>query len=83
MEDYEEDYDECCPKCDHSPTHYRQCENCDEGYIDEYENDAINFAPGESLIRCDECYGTGVIEWCPKCGYDISAHKYVMSLKRK
>ena len=77
MEDFEEDYEECCPKCEHSPTRYRACSSlfCDEGYIDESEEDPINFMPGESLCRCQECYGTGVEEWCPSCGYDISLHK--------
>jgi len=68
MEDYEQDYDECCPKCEHSPIHYRDCNElyCDEGYIDENDLDPINFMEGESYIICNECYGTGVQEWCSK-----------------
>ena len=83
MEDYEQDYEECCPKCGHSPTHYRDCSelHCDEGYIDENDLDPIDFMEGESYIMCNECYGTGIDEWCPKCGYDISAHKYVVRLR--
>ena len=81
--DYEIDYDECCPKCDHSPIHYRDCceFDCEDGYIDESYDDPINFMEGESYVMCDTCYGTGVEIWCPECGYDISAHNYVMKIK--
>ena len=77
MEDYEQDYDESCPQCGHSPTHYRSCNeiHCEDGYIDESENDPINFYPVESEVKCGECYGTGIEEWCPKCGCDITKHK--------
>lgn len=84
MEEYEQDYEECCPKCDHSPIHYRDCTefHCDEGYIDENNLDPINFTEGESLIICGECYGSGIEQWCPKCGYNISAHNYIMELNQ-
>ena len=82
MEDYEQDYENECPKCGHSPTHYRDCDHCEDGFIDQWENDPINYLPGESLIRCEECCGSGVVSWCPECGYDISLHDYVMDLKK-
>lgn len=77
-EDYEQDYDNSCPRCGHSPTHYRDCSGlyCDDGWIDESEDDAINFMPGESYEMCTECYGRGVEEWCPSCGLDIGRHKF-------
>lgn len=77
MNDYEQDYEECCPKCGHSPTHYRDCQGlmCFEGFVDDNDDDPINFAPGESFRTCTDCYGTTIEEWCPKCGYDISEHK--------
>lgn len=75
---YEQDYDHACPKCGHEPIQYRDCTgwNCDDGYADEYEDDPINFRPGESLYKCEECSGTGVEVWCPKCGEDLSGHNF-------
>lgn len=71
--DYELD-DRPCPKCNNPITHWRYCEEmyCDDGYIDEYEFDAINYAPGEEYTECEECHGTGVQWWCPNCGADLN-----------
>lgn len=69
FDDYELD-DLACPACGHEPTHSRCCGECDDGYNDEYDDDPINFTPGESLIRCAECHGTGIERWCPQCGAD-------------
>jgi len=75
-DDYEIDSEGSCPKCGHSPIHYRDCTNwCDEGYFDESDDDPINFIPDESYRRCDECKGTGVEVWCPKCGENLSGIK--------
>lgn len=71
--DYDIESDLTCPKCGHSPLHSRYCTNwCDDGYHDEYDDDPINFIPGESLIPCQECKGTGVERWCPGCGANLS-----------
>ena len=72
--DYELD-DRPCPRCGHHTTHTRTCNalNCEDGYIDEYEDDPLNFAPGEEYTICDECLGTGMNWWCPKCGADLTA----------
>jgi len=76
MEDYEQDYEVHCPYCGHTPLHHRPCTNfCDEGFIDEYECDPINFVPGELLEECPECKGTGVEWWCPNCGENLSGNK--------
>lgn len=73
MIDYEINNDVECPYCFHSPLHNRACTNfCDEGFIDESDNDPINFMPGESLIPCQECKGTGTEWWCPQCGANLS-----------
>ncbi len=74
MIEFEDDFeidDVGCPKCG-SETRSRNCHAlyCEDGYIDEYEEDAINFAPGEEFVRCNECYGTGIERWCPKCGWE-------------
>ena len=63
-----------CPKCGHSPTKSRHCDviGCSDGYIDEYDEDPVNFSPGESYETCQECHGTGVVRWCPECGCDIA-----------
>jgi len=66
--------DHPCPKCGHEPTHVRHCQviHCEDGYIDEHEDDAINFAPGEAYSVCQECRGTGIERWCPSCGHDLN-----------
>jgi hypothetical protein len=71
-EDYEL-IDEACPSCGfEGPTHGRDCDNgCDEGFIDEADDDPINFMPGEEFRICSDCYGTGFLHWCPKCGFDF------------
>lgn len=74
MIEFEDDFeidDVGCPKCG-SETRSRNCDAlyCEDGYIDEYEEDAINFAPGEEFMRCNECFGTGIQRWCPKCGWE-------------
>ena len=73
MDDYNIN-DTPCPKCGNGYTHDRPCQgmNCDDGYCDEYEDDPINFAPGEEYTECEECHGTGWEHWCPKCGYDLT-----------
>lgn len=72
---YDEDK---CPKCGEYKVCWRDCDdwNCDDGYIDEYEDDPINFAPGEQYVMCRECWGTGIVRWCSGCGFDITAHEY-------
>jgi len=79
MNEYEIDSEESCPKCGHSPVHYRYCTSlfCEDGYCDEYEDDPINFMPGESFTLCPECHGMGIEKWCPECGYDISEHNAI------
>jgi len=72
-DDYDKDYDCECPKCGHTPTHSRGCLNwCNDGMLDESEQDPINFMPGESLKICGECKGTGTEVWCPSCGENLS-----------
>jgi hypothetical protein len=71
-DDYEIDDDTPCPACCNGCTHSRSCgeSNCEDGGIDEYEDDPINFAPGEEFRTCPECHGHGIVRWCPKCGAD-------------
>jgi DnaJ-class molecular chaperone len=67
-DDYEYD-DEACPKCGHSPTHRRECGECDEGYVNRYEEDPMWY--DDEDVPCDECNGTGWQRWCPKCGHSL------------
>lgn len=78
MEDYELLYECSCPKCGHSPIHQRDCSNlmCQDGFEDEYDDDPINFYPGESIISCNECKGTGFQTWCPNCGKDLTGYEF-------
>lgn len=74
MDDYHTDYDVSCPHCGHSPIHWRDCANycCDDGWIDMYEyDDPLWYDPGD-VERCEECRGTGIEKWCPKCGENLS-----------
>ncbi len=75
--DYEIDDEVNCPKCNHSPIHYRNCNNfCSEGYFDESDDDPINYMPGESFEVCSECRGTTVEKWCPGCGANLSGFNF-------
>lgn len=69
-DDYDIDFDTPCPACGHHTTHFRHCAECDSGFIDEHDDDPINFAPGEEFTVCQECCGHGIERWCPKCGAD-------------
>ena len=61
-----------CPKCGHDKIHSRYCQvfDCLDGSIDESEEDY--FLPGTVIVTCEECKGTGVEVWCPKCGANLS-----------
>lgn len=65
------DLDAPCKKCGHAPTRRKDCPalDCEDGEIDEHEDDPINYPPG-SFQDCNECNGTGFVDWCPKCGAD-------------
>lgn len=32
---------------------------CDNGFVDEYDDDPINYAPGEEFSKCRVCDGKG------------------------
>ena len=89
MNDYEY-HDESCPKCGHYPTHERPCSNIhcggddgiNEGMIDEYDFDPINFSPGEWMMRCPDCSGIGTEIWCPECGFDLSRHYFMQDMSK-
>ena len=78
-----------CPQCGHSPTLYQECTAfcggayARPGWIDRWEDDAINFAPGQSLKRCTRCWGAGVEAWCPECGCDLNRHELHQQRKRE
>lgn len=47
-----------------------QCWNgCDEGWFDDYEEDPIEYEPGE-ISRCPECRGEGGWTVCGECNAD-------------
>lgn len=73
--DDELDHDDMpCPACGAHEVRSRGCDavDCEDGYIDEYEQDPLNFSPGEEYTVCSECLGTGILRWCAKCGCDIT-----------
>lgn len=73
MPDYEL-HDRPCPVCEYHPTHWSRCAAlaCEDGLIDEYENDPIVLAPGEVFAACGKCHGTGSDWWCPRCESDLN-----------
>lgn len=76
-----EDYDLIdgpCPKCGADELRSRFCTNlfCEDGFIDESEEDPINCMPGERYEKCGECNGTGWQLWCPSCGADLSGYHF-------
>ncbi len=76
MDDYL-DSEEECPSCGHYPTRWRDCANycCEDGWIDMHEyDDPLWYDPGD-VERCEECRGTGIEKWCPKCGANLSGVK--------
>ena len=44
---------------------------CDEGWVNEYDDDPINFAPGEEWYPCDICKGEGGWLVCGSCHPDV------------
>lgn len=77
------DYLDCpCPRCGAHEVRRRGCDEigCEDGWYDEHDCDAINFAPGESYSMCEECCGTGDLVWCSSCGLDITRHEHMKSL---
>ena len=59
-----------CPNCGHL-TYNRDCDNCEEGIVDDHDGDPINNSPGESVHSCSHCKGRGYFNWCPGCGWSI------------
>lgn len=68
-----------CPDCG-AETESDLCDviGCDDGWIDDYDDDPVNYSPGESYEECTNCSGTGIVRWCPKCEVD-----YWAAMRRK
>lgn len=48
---------ERCQKCEGE---WVECWNgCEEGWVDEYDDDPINYAPGQEFRQCNQCHGNG------------------------
>ena len=71
MNDDIEYCDDPCPRCG-KMMYYQECTapHCDNGVIDCYEDDPINYSRGEAYEICPECHGHGRHIWCPHCGHD-------------
>lgn len=77
-EDYEIDYEQECPKCQITYSHYRNCDNiyCNDGMCDMNDEDPINYpSPGIDVYPCKECKERGIIEWCPSCGHEYEINE--------
>ncbi len=68
---YEDDYDRPCPHCGNPFTRWRRCQwsGCEDGYISLYDEDPLYYDEDDEEM-CEDCRGTGIEEWCPKCGKD-------------
>jgi hypothetical protein len=77
MDDYTELDDRPCHVCGHWQTRSARCYEllCEDGWIDEYESDAINYLPGEEYEKCDVCQGKGYLWWCPECKADLNIER--------
>ncbi len=75
-DNYDIDDELQCPNCGHSPLHSRRCDNihCYNGFIDESDEDYCK--EGTVMVPCDECQGTGIERWCPKCSANLSGHHF-------
>lgn len=56
--DYLDDYQETlCPVCGKHQS-WNPCVECDDGWVDDGDDDGVNFSPGEEVRPCPECHGT-------------------------
>ena len=87
MDDDVEFDDEACPKCGASDSLSSRCPalGCDDGWIDMHEyDDPLWYDDGEEEA-CLECFGTGHLHWCKKCGFDFQdpRNKAIVEQARK
>jgi hypothetical protein len=69
MMDYYE-MDESCPHCGHDIIHWGDCEaGCDDGFFNLYDEDPLWYDE-DDIEGCEDCFETGIQQWCPKCGKD-------------
>jgi len=61
----------CSIHGDVDDTGWVQCWACGgEGGNDMYEEDGVNYSPGEEWSTCDECNGKGGFVVCGQCNAD-------------
>jgi len=74
-EDFEYDDDTAgeCPQCGNTDTRMRECDRCEEGVVNHYDEDPMWYE--DKYVTCDECKGHGSIAWCPKCKLDLNSKK--------
>lgn len=65
--------DEACPQCGVPNTYTARCSamGCEDGWIDMHEYDDPLWYDEGKEERCRECFGTGRLHWCRKCGFDF------------
>lgn len=77
-EDDRMDYDDFdtageCPQCKNHDTRRRECDRCEEGVVNHYDEDPLWYV--DKYVTCGECKGHGNIAWCPKCLLDLNSKK--------
>lgn len=71
------DYDpmgEQCPHCGGCDTRRQDCGECEDGYINRYDEDPLWYDIDDQSI-CENCDGHSGFAWCRDCGYDFITKK--------
>ena len=68
--------DIACPKCGSYNTRWQRCDQCEDGYINRYDEDPLWYDEDDCSV-CEECRGHGCHSWCVNCGFDILQGKYL------
>lgn len=62
--------DSRCSHCGHDTIHWSDCAaGCDDGFFNLYDEDPLWYDDGD-VQGCEDCFETGVQQWCPQCGKD-------------
>lgn len=69
----DEDHAGICPQCGNQDTRSRECDRCEEGVVNHYDEDPMWYE--DKYVNCEECKGHGTIAWCPKCLLDLNSKK--------
>jgi len=63
---------EPCPNCGEWEVVSLRCDNCEDGWVDDFEreSDPLWYDEGDGHT-CEHCHGKVFFKWCRKCGKDF------------